>query len=103
MFEAKNLNIQWTEGEVPDTTYGLSDSGWMDNILFREWFFKHLLCHAGSSHPLLLLMDVHSSHYNLEAVTMAKENGVILLTLVPHTTHELQPLDTAVYAPLKTH
>ena len=47
-------------------------------------------------------MDGHSSHYNLEAVTMAKENGVILFTLVPHTTHEMQPLDTAVYAPLKT-
>ena len=26
---------------------------------------------------------------NLEAVTMAKENGVILFTLVPHTTHEM--------------
>ena len=75
----------------------------MDNILFKEWFLKHFLCHAGSGHPLLLLMDGHSSHYNLEAVTIAKENGVILFTLVPHTTHEMQPLDTAVYAPLKTH
>ena len=74
----------------------------MDNILFKEWFLKHFLCHAGSRRPMLLLMDGHSSHYNLEAVTMAKENGVILFTLVPHTTHEMQPLDTAVYAPLKT-
>ena len=38
VFDAKNLNIQWTKGEVTGTTYGLSDSGWMDNILFREWF-----------------------------------------------------------------
>ena len=52
---------------------------------------------------MLLLMDGHSSHYNLEAVTMAKENCVILFTLVPHITHKMQPLDTAVYAPLKTH
>ena len=103
VFGAKNLNIQWTEGEVPGTTYGLSDIGWMDNILFKEWFLKHFLCHVGSGHPLLLLMDGHSLPYNLEAITMAKENGVILFTLVPHTTHEMQPLDTAVYAPLKTH
>ena len=41
VFDAKNLNIQWTEGEVPGTTYGLSDSGWMDNILFKEWFLKY--------------------------------------------------------------
>ena len=46
-------------------------------------------------------MDGHSSHYNLEAVTMAEENDVILFTLVPHTTNEMQPLDTAVYAPLE--
>ena len=58
--------------------------------------------HTGSGQPWLLLMDGHSLHYNLEPVTMAKENGVILFTLVPHTTHEMQPLDTAVYAPLKT-
>ena len=32
-----------------------------------------------------------------------KENGVIMFTLVPHTIHEMQPLDTAVYGLLKTH
>jgi len=26
-----------------------------------------------------------------------------VFTLVPHTTHAMQPLDTAVYGPLKTH
>ena len=34
---------------------------------------------------------------------MARNNGVIFFTLVPHTTHEMQPLDTVVYAPLKAH
>ena len=38
VFGAKNIRIQWTKGEVLGTTYGLSDSGWMDNILIREWF-----------------------------------------------------------------
>ena len=32
----------------------------------------------------------------------AKENGIIMFTLVPHMTHETQPLDTAVYGPLKS-
>ena len=73
VFDAKNRYIQGTEGEVPGTTYGLSNSGWMDKILFKEWFLKHFLCHAGSGRPLLLLMDGHSSHYNLEAVMMAKK------------------------------
>jgi len=51
---------------------------------------------------VVLLLDGHSSHYNLEAVTFAKENGIIMFTLVPHTTHKMQPLDTAVYGPMKT-
>ena len=40
-------------------------------------------------------------HYSLEVVELAKENDVIIFTLVPHTTHEMQPLDTAVFGPLK--
>lgn len=45
-------------------------------------------------------LDGHSSHYNLNIVEMARENDVIIFTLVPHTTHEMQSLDTAVFGPL---
>ena len=31
----------------------------------------------------------------------AKENGIILLTIPPHTSHKLQPLDRTVYGLLK--
>ena len=30
IYDAKNLNIDWTKEEVPSTTYGLSDNGWID-------------------------------------------------------------------------
>jgi hypothetical protein len=33
---------------------------------------------------------------------MAKENDIIMLTLPPHTSHKLQPLDRTCYGPLKT-
>jgi len=54
-----------------------------------------------SSWPLLLLLDGHSSHYNIEAIKLARENGVIIFSLESHTTHELKPLDTAVFESLK--
>ena len=85
------------QGEIPGTTCGLSDSGWVDMLLFKKWLFHHILYHAGSNRPLLLLLDGHSSHYNLEAVELARKNDVIIFTLVPHTTHEMQPLDTTVF------
>ena len=104
IFDAKSLNIEWTEGEVPGTIYGLSDRGWVDIELFKGWFNNHFLRHAVASRPILLLLDGHSSHcYNPETIREAKKNDVILFTLVPHTTHETQPLDTAVFSPLKAH
>lgn len=102
IFDAKSLNMEWTEGEVPGTTYGLSNRGWIDMELFKRWFTDHFLKFAVSARPILLLLDGHSSHYNPEAIRHAKENDVILFTLVPHTTHEMQPLDTAVFGPLKS-
>ena len=51
----------------------------------------------------ILLLDGHSSHHNLEALRVSKENDVILFTLVPHTTHEMQPLDTVVFSLLKAY
>jgi len=49
-------------------------------------------------------MDGHTSHTsNLQLVTKAKENNVILLVLPSHCTHKIQPLDVAVFKSLKTH
>ena len=49
IFNAKNLNLDWTKGGVPGTIYGLSENEWIDMVLFKEWFFHHFLSHAGLS------------------------------------------------------
>lgn len=38
IFNAKNLNLDWTVGEVPGTMYGLSENGWIDMVLLRNGF-----------------------------------------------------------------
>lgn len=35
----------------------------------------------------------HKSHETLELINLTRENDIILLSLPPHTTHNLQPLD----------
>ena len=70
-------------------------------LLFKKWLFHHFLHHAGSNRPLLLLLDGHTSYYNLEAVEITRNNDVIIFTLVLHTMHKMQPLDTTVFGPLK--
>jgi hypothetical protein len=46
---------------------------------------------------VLLLMDNHESH----VLIAARENGIILLTFPPHTSHKLQPLERCVFGPFK--
>ena len=36
LYEAKNLNMEWMKEEVPGTTYGLSDNGWIDMELLSS-------------------------------------------------------------------
>ena len=103
IFYAKNLNHHWTADEIPGTKYGLSEKGWITSELFEGWLFEHFLEHAVSCRPLLLLLDRHSTHYQPEVIRLARQNGVIMLCLPPHTTHETQPLDCGVFAPLKAH
>ena len=103
VFDRKTLNVGWTVGEVPGTSYGLSDNGWMNGELFMGWFIDHFLKLAPQARPLLLLLDGHSSHYNPVVIRKAMEEGVIIFCLPPNTctTHITQPLDRTVFAVLK--
>ena len=103
IFDAKQLNILWSRGEVPGTRYSLSKNGWTDQELFNGWLQNHFLKHAVQGRPLMLLIDGHSSHYDPESIRFAKENSVIIFCLPPHTTHEAQPLNVSLFGPLKQH
>lgn len=105
VFSGKNFNhaLILSEGEVPATLYGMSDSGWMDQELFATWFSTHFLRHAVSSRPIVLLLDGHSSHFTLELVQTAAQHDVVIFCLPPHTTADSQPLDTSCFGPLKTY
>ena len=53
---------------------------------------------------MLLLLDGHSSHFELFSIQLTEKEGVIILCLPPHiTTHESRPLDCRVFGPLKKH
>jgi len=36
IYDAKNLNMEWTKEEVSGTTYRLSDNGWIDMELLSS-------------------------------------------------------------------
>lgn len=42
------------------------------------------------------------SHVSIEAINFARNNGITLLTLLPHCSNKLQPLDVTVYSSFKS-
>ena len=53
---------------------------------------------------MLLILDGHKSHtHNIAALNRASECGIIMLSLPPHTSHKMQPLDITFFKPLKTY
>lgn len=43
------------------------------------------------------------THITVEAINKAKDNGIILFTIPPHTSYKLQPLDRGVFGLFKTY
>ncbi|CAK6982579.1 PREDICTED: uncharacterized protein LOC106909301 [Scomber scombrus] len=86
----------------PGSVGSSNGSGWMqekDFFLFLEHFAKHTK--VSPERKVLLLLGNHSSHISVKAVNYCKANGIVLLSLPPHCSHKLQPLDRSVYGPLK--
>ena len=75
----------------------MNEDTWSD---FLDHLIQHT--HCTPDHPLLLILDNLKSQISFKAVEKAKSNGIVLLTLPPHTSHRMQPLDVTVYCPFKT-
>eukprot|EP00794_Sanderia_malayensis_P021114 gene21114-23182_t len=104
IFKRKRMNPELIERAPPGTIGGVSDSGWVDTDLFFK-FVKHFLKHTKCSKDskVLLILNGHKSHTkNIELIDYAKENGLSLLSLPPHTSHKLQPLDRSFLKGLKS-
>lgn len=87
---------------VPGTLGLVNPSGWMIADLFPS-VMKHFIKYSNSTkeNPTILIYDNHESHLSIEAINLAKENGVTILTLPPHCSNKMQPLDVTVYFSFK--
>ncbi|XP_054286972.1 uncharacterized protein LOC129002892 [Macrosteles quadrilineatus] len=89
---------------APNGSVGFaSRTGWMNQDVFYE-VIKHIAQHKlpTKENPILILLDNHESHISLNTIDYCRQNGIVLLTFPPHTSHKLQPLDVAVFAPFKS-
>ncbi|XP_074039970.1 uncharacterized protein [Leptinotarsa decemlineata] len=104
VYPRKNYKKRMILGAPPGTLGLANPSGWMTVELFVQ-VLEHFIEHSGSSkeNPSLLIYDNHKSHISVEVVNLARNNGVSILTLPPHSSNKMQPLDLAVFGPFKAY
>ena len=84
-----------------NTLHMKSPNGYIDKELFLRWFTDLFIPQTRHLGKRMLIIDGHGSHLTLDFIDLARANDIIVYCLPPHTTHVLQPLDVAVYGPLK--
>lgn len=105
VFPRKNMKQELLDGAPPGTIAGCHPSGWIQQHLFTQWF-RHFVKHTKPSadDPVVLVLDGHYSHTrNLDLIDLARTYNVIIISLPPHSTHKIQPLDLAFMGPFKTY
>ena len=49
----------------------------------------------------LINLDNHESHISLDVIDKAKSTEIVMLTIPPHTSHQLHPLNKSVFGLFK--
>lgn len=95
---------EYLNGAPPSSLALGSHNGWMTGDLFIS-VLQHIKYHTNctTDQKILLLLDNHEAHITVKAVSFCRENGIVLVSFPPHTSHKLQPLDVGVYGPFKNY
>jgi hypothetical protein len=88
-------------GAPPESIGVACKNGWMNAETFLRWLHFQQHVHSSAAHPILLILDGHSSHKELNVIEYARNNHIHMLSTPPHTTHKLQPLDRVFFKPFK--
>lgn len=102
IMKGKNLKQEFCDGLPPGAEVKMSPkSGYVNTDLFFDWMKTHFTPRKPAG-KVLLLLDGHTSHTScVEMLEFAENNEIILMSIPPHTSHWLQPLDRAFFKSLK--
>jgi hypothetical protein len=105
IFKGKNVLQSWIPSEVIDKWFfSANTKGWTSNLHGLEWLkrvFEPATRAKANGQQRLLICDGHDSHISGNFISHCIQNRITLFILPPHTSHLLQPLDVAIFGPLK--
>lgn len=102
IYPRKRMKAELLDGAPPSSIGMVSDSSFINQELFAD-YATHFRDHVKPTkeQPVLLIMDNHTSHCSIAAIDFFRENNIMALTLPPHSSHRMQPLDRCFFSPLK--
>lgn len=96
------MNADLLKGASPGASGTVSETGWSNTEVFRQYLTEHFLNFVPErTNKILLLLDGHQSHIALDIADWAESNNIVLFILPAHTSRLLQPLDVACYGPFQ--
>lgn len=104
IMKGKNLKQEFCDGMPPGAEVKMSQkSGYVNTDLFFDWLKNHFNPRKPAG-KVLLLLDGHTSHTSsIEVLEFAEKEDIILMSIPPHTSHWLQPLDRSFFKSFKSH
>ena len=107
IMKGNNVMERWAEHMPRGWHLRVSTSGYSKKHLFAEYgniFINYLHSRQQLDQTNLVILDGHPTHtYNSLFLLTLKRNNIEVISLPPHTTHYLQPLDQVPYAAFKAH
>ena len=102
IFPGKRYKNCVLNGESNRAIGTCNESGLINESVFLE-FIDHIIKYSACTvqEPILIILYNHYSYCSSSVVEKAKDSGIASLTLSPHTSHKLQPLNVSVLGPLK--
>jgi hypothetical protein len=100
IFPTEHFKDHMLTGAHTASIGGVNPTGWSNENIFTDYLNHFIACEKPCMEdPALLILDSHESHISTAAINVAEENGIVMLTLPPHTSHKLQPLDCTGFGP----
>lgn len=81
-----------------------SENGWITGQVFYEYFVNYFykwLIQENVEFPVIVFLDGHKSHITYHLSQFCSSNKIVLIALPPNCTRIMQPLDVAVFHPLR--
>ncbi|XP_072395113.1 uncharacterized protein [Diabrotica undecimpunctata] len=102
VYKSKHLWDTWTENGPSGTRYANTASGWFESQIFANWFNTVLLPSLKKIQGKKVDLGHNlSSHINVEVLDLCRKHDIHFICLNPNSTHVTQPLDVALFAPMK--